>query len=50
MKTKKQLKELLEKWAKDCGLKDEPEIEDLNVAYEQFKKILRQFHVKRRPK
>ena len=48
MKTKKQLKRMLESWAEKCGLKDEPEIEDLEVAYQQFKKILKQFRTYKR--
>lgn len=43
MKTKRQLRIMLEDWAKKCGLKDEPEIEDLEDAYTKFKKILKQF-------
>lgn len=30
----------LEAWAESCGLENEPEIEDINKAYKDFKDIL----------
>jgi NAD-dependent DNA ligase len=47
MKTKKQLYDMLERWASSYGLKDEPEIEDLDEAYGKFKKILKQFRTRK---
>ena len=44
-----ELTQVLEDWADKCGLKDGPEIEDLDVSYGEFKKILRQFKTKKRP-
>jgi hypothetical protein len=43
MKTIKQLKRMMENWAEKSGLKDEPEIEDLEKSYQDFRKILKQF-------
>ena len=47
MKTIKQLKRMMENWAEKSGLKSEPEIDDLDKSYQDFKKILKQFRTRK---